>query len=438
MVGFSDPAVSRRAMLGLGLGIAAAGVAGCSRFGGGSTSADGSTTLNMIWWGDAERAKSTQAMLDVFKKKNSGISFKTEYQDSGPYKDKMATRFASGDVPDLCNQRRDSIREYADRGALLDLNQHLDALNTKDIPDSVRKIGQVGDKMYGIPAGLNAVGIVINKQLAGKYGVEIPDGDTWSWDDLWAFSRKITKASNKKVYGTDVDFATIQNLVVFVRQTGEELYNEDGSFGASEKTLTDWFSMSVSERKAGGLAPAGFLDASGSAAEQDGLTKKVLASQVIPTNNLKAETDSVGSELQLNRMPGETQGARRGMSIDTSMYWSIAQKSEHTDDALKVLDFIVNDVDGNKAVGPTRGAPMSSKVAEAVYADLGPEDKASVDYISGLSKETLPESRPDPVGGSAVQDACTSIATEVMFGRMKPADAAKQLISKANEALGKK
>ena len=438
MTGFTDSAVSRRAMLGLGLGVAAAGVAGCSRFGGGSTSADGSTTVNMIWWGDADRAKSTEAMLDVFKKKNSGITIKTEYQDSGPYKDKMATRFASGDVPDLCNQRRDSIREYADRSALLDLNQHLDVLNTKDIPDSVRKIGQVGDNMYGVPAGLNAVGFVINKELADKYGVEIPDGDSWSWDDLWTFSRKITKASNKKVYGTDVDFATIQNLVVYVRQTGEELYNEDGTFGASEKTLTDWFSMSVSERKTGGLSPAGFLDASGSSADQDGLTKKVLASQIIPTNNLAAEADSVGTELQLNRMPGETQGTRRGMSIDTSMYWSIAAKSEHVDDALKLLDFIVNDVDGNKAVGPTRGAPMSSTVADAIYPSLGAEDKASVDYIKGLSEETLPESRPDPVGGSAVQDACTSIATEVMYGRTKPADAAKQLIKKANEALGSK
>lgn len=427
--------MSRRTLLGLGLGATALMLAGCNRFGISTEPSAAASTLNMIWWGDAARAEATEAMLAVFTKEHDGLTIKTEYQDSGPYADKMATRFAAGDIPDLFNQRRDSLREYADRGALLDLNQHLDVLNLDDVPKTA-PLGVVGDALYGIPAGLNAVGFVINRNLTDQYGVEIPDGDTWSWDDLWAFSKAVTDASGGQVYGVDMAFDTVQNLVVFVRQTGEELYNEDGSFGASEKTLTDWFAMSVEQRAAGALAPAGHIETVGSSAEQSPLAAGLVAGQVIPTNNLKAYNDASGGALELLRMPGEVQGARRGMSIDTSMYWSIGQESPNQEMALELLDFIVNSVEGNEAVGATRGLPASTVVAEAIADSLTPEDQRSIAYITALAEEELPDSRPDPIGGQAVQDALTDIATEVTFGRITAQEAAKQVMAAASEALG--
>ncbi|MFC7619120.1 ABC transporter substrate-binding protein [Microlunatus sp. GCM10028923] len=431
-------ALSRRALLGLsaGAGVTAALAAtGCNRFGGGGSPAATASEINFVWWGDAARAKSTQAMLDLFSKENAGVTLRTEYQDSGPYADKLATRFAANDVPDVFAQRRDSLREYAGRGALLNLREHLDVLKVEDVPETIQKIGTVGDAMFGIPAGLNAVGFVINKTLAEKYGVSVPDGDSWSWDDYFAMAAAITKASGKKVYGGDIDFGTLQNVVVFVRQTGEELYNPDDTLGVSTATMTDWFSLSVEQRKTGALPPAGFIESLGGGAEQSPLALGTVASQVIPTNNMKANNQAAGGNLQLNRMPGEVQGKRRGMSIDTAMYWSIGTKSKNIDGGLKLLDFMINSVEGNKAVGPTRGVPASSAVAEAIADSLDPDDKTSVDYITGLSKEQLPESRPDPVGGSEIADLIANLATEVMFARVAPADAAKQFTDGAAKIL---
>src|SRR5690349_5606726 len=107
-------AVSRRDMIrmaglsGLGLSLAA-----CGRgFGGGDDDAKGDTVpLNMVWWGDATRAQKTQAALDIFQRKHSGVTVRTEFQDSAPYKDKLATRFAAGEPPDLLAMRTDSLRE---------------------------------------------------------------------------------------------------------------------------------------------------------------------------------------------------------------------------------------------------------------------------------------------------------------------------------------
>lgn len=431
---------TRRGILKLGLGTTAAvalTATGCSRFGGGGTTSGGGTgTINMIWWGDADRAASTEAMLDVYKLANEGVTIKTEYQDSGPYKDKMATRFAANDVPDLFNQRRDSLREYADRDALLNLAEHSDLLNLTDVPEDIAALGKVGDAIYGLPAGLNTVGFVVNEALAEKYGVEIPDGDQWSWDDYFAMTTAFTKASKGDVYGGDIDFGTLQSVVVFIRQTGEELYNEDGSLGVSEKTMTDWYTLSAEQRKTGGLPPAGFVEA-GMSSEESYLAKGKMASQVIPTNNFKITNESVKRTLVLSRMPGETDRDRRGMSIDTAMYWSIGTKSKNIDGGLKLLDFITNNVEANNAVGATRGVPASSVVAEETRASLHADDQISVDYLKGLMGEELPASRPDPIGGSEVASISATLATEVMFERVSPADAAKEFVKQAKAALAK-
>lgn len=439
-MGFPELTTSRRGLLGLGLGaVAAAGLTGCNRFGGGggAVGADGKSTINMIWWGDAKRAEATQAMLDVFLKDHSDVTIKTEYQDSGPYQDKMATRFAAGDVPDLCNQRRDGMREYIARDSLIDLNEHLDVLKLDDVPDSY-PLGKHNDQLFGIPAGLNASGFVISTDVTDKYEIEIPDGNSWSWDDLWSFSQEVTKAAKadgKELYGVDFPFAEVDALRVYLRQIGEQLYNPDDTFGASEEALTDWWAMSVEQRKKGGLPPAGFIETAGASSEESPIAAGLIAAEMIPTNNLKAYNESVEGELVLNRMPGEVQGVARGMEIGVSMYWSIGAKAPNVDGALELLNFIVNSPEGNLAVGPTRGLPVSTAVAEQIYDSLDKYDQQSMDYMTELAKEDLPETLPDPPGCTAVQDALETLDTEVMFGRMTPKEAAKQAVTKAEAAL---
>lgn len=431
--------ISRRTLLGAGIGVAAmAGLSACNRFGGGTASASTADEISMMWWGDAARAEATEAMLDVYRGSHSDVTIKTEYADSGPYQDRMATRFAAGDVPDIMNQRRDGLREYADRGALLDLNEHLDVLDLSAIPDSA-PLGRVGEALYGVPAGLNAVGFIIDETVTDRYGLTAPDTDAWSWDELWSFSKTISTAAaedGKEMYGVEVDFATVQNLVVFIRQAGEEMYTAEGLFGASEKTLAAWFQMSVDQRKSGALAPAGFIETSGNSAAESPIASGLVAAQVIPTNNLAVFSDVLGSVPLLGRFPGEVQGARRGMSVDTAMYWSIGAKAANADGALELLNFMLNDVDGNAAVGATRGLPVSTAVAESIAADLSEEDRISMQYLLDLGAEDLPESRPDPSGGSEIQDALTELAVEVAFERATPREAAQRIRATAEGAMG--
>ncbi|THV41643.1 extracellular solute-binding protein [Glycomyces buryatensis] len=389
----------------------------------------------MVWWGDAARAEVTQAALDIFTEE-TGIAVKTEYQDSGPYADKLATRFAAGDEPDLMAMRMDSLREYADRGALLDLNTSGDAVDLSGLSESAATLAEVGDAVYGVPAGLNAIGFIVNQDVTDQYSIEIPDGDTWSWDDLAAFAKAITDASGGEVYGTGFEAATLANLVVWTRQQGEDFFTEEGTLGITAGTVEAWFDMIAAMRAEGGFPPAGFFEQVGGGPEQSYIATGDLASQIIPTNNFLGYNQAAGGNLALLRMPGETTSTRRGQSVDCPHLWSIASGSENQAEALQLLDFLTNDLRASEATGTTRGVPANTQVAEDLAPSLEPDDQTATEYLAGLQAEDLPRSYTYPPGGSAIADSLAAIAVEVEFERQSSADGAAAFIAEAEGALG--
>ncbi|HEY0000541.1 MAG TPA: extracellular solute-binding protein, partial [Actinoplanes sp.] len=366
-------------------------LAACGKGFGGKSDSGGKIELNMVWWGDANRAADTQKTLDLFQAANPNIVVKTEFQDSDPYKDKLVTRFAGGTPPDLSAMRVDSITEYAGRGSLLDLTQFgADKLDLSGVGDAAKALGTVDQKVYGVPSGLNSVGFVINKEITDKYGVAIPNGDTWSWEEMQSFAKEVTAKSKKAVYGTFFDAFTISNFLVFITQRGEKLYGEDGKLALPQETTTAWFQMMNDMRASGAFPPAGFIDpTNGSAPDKSYVARKKLASQIIPTNNLANYNKASGGQLQLLAMPGESQAEQRGAPIGTPQIWSIAAKSKHPDETLALLNFIVNNADAAKATGTTRGVPASQKVAEAIAPSLSPDDKRASDFIAKLQTQKL-------------------------------------------------
>jgi multiple sugar transport system substrate-binding protein len=133
--------ISRRLVLGAAMVAAGLTISAC---GGGATSSGsgsgGNVELNFVFWGDANRAKMTEAALRIFEKKNPGITVKTEYQDSAPYADKLATRFAGGNPPDVLAMANRSLLEYAQRGTLADLKSFPE-LNLDKVPETTLSRG---------------------------------------------------------------------------------------------------------------------------------------------------------------------------------------------------------------------------------------------------------------------------------------------------------
>ncbi|WP_461164059.1 ABC transporter substrate-binding protein [Arthrobacter sp. R4-81] len=426
---------SRRTVLaaaGLTLGLALTGCAGS----GNPAGQNGTVELNFVFWGDANRAKVTEAALRVFEEKNPGITVKTEYQDSGPYADKLATRFAGGNPPDVLAMANRSLLEYAQRGALADLKT-LPELKLDAVPETVLSRGTVDGKLYGLATGVTTIGMVVNKTITDQAGVTIPDDKTWSWEDYAKFASEVTRKTGGKVYGAGYDVATETGPILLARQRGEDFYTKDNKLGVSEETIRDWFQYSVDLRKAGGYPPAGFFEQIGGSPAQSYLAKGTVASQIIPINNFKGYNDAVEGDLVLLRMPGETTAERRGYSADPTMLWSVAAKSKHPKEAAKLVDFLTNDTDGAAHTLTQRGVPINPDVAESITSKLSKDDKTFVDMMAAIQEDELPEAYVYPKGASVVADTLKQLTTEVEFGRISPADAAKTFLEKSNAATNK-
>jgi multiple sugar transport system substrate-binding protein len=428
--------ISRRLVLGAAVTAAGLALSGC---GGGSTPAaggGGNVELNFVYWGDSNRAKMTDAAIKIFEEKNPGITVKSEYQDSGPYADKLATRFAGGNPPDVLNMANRTLLEYAQRGTLADLKSFPE-IDLKNIPATIQSRGEVDGKLYGLATGVNLIGMVVNKTITDQVGVTIPDDKTWSWEDYAKFATEITQKTGGKIYGAGYDVATETGPILLARQRGEDFYTKDNKLGVSEETMRDWFQYSVDLRAAGGYPPAGFFEQIGGSPAQSYLAKGTVASQIIPINNYKGYNEAAGGNVVLLRMPGETTEKRRGYSADPSMLWSIAAKSKHPKEAAKLLNFLINDADGAAETLTQRGVPINPEVTEAIMPKLGEDDTKFVQMVADIQKDDLAPAYVYPKGASVVADTLKQLATEVEFGRVTPADAAKTFLEKSNAAINK-
>lgn len=68
--------------------------------GGGQAEGD-SSSLRFSWWGNTERAATTEQVIDLFLEKNPEVTISAEPGDISGYFDKLATSVAAGDAPDV-------------------------------------------------------------------------------------------------------------------------------------------------------------------------------------------------------------------------------------------------------------------------------------------------------------------------------------------------
>ncbi len=146
-------------------------------------------------WGDPSELQSQQAIVDVFKKANPDIDVKVTVSDWTTYWDKLQTGLAGGAAPDVFAMDGPLFPDYQARDVLLDLKPYIDKDGydlSKLVDLAVKDFTTADGGQYGLPRDLNSVVLYYNKAMFDEAGVAYPD-DTWTWEDLVAAGKKLTK-----------------------------------------------------------------------------------------------------------------------------------------------------------------------------------------------------------------------------------------------------
>ena len=418
--------LTRRSALKLFAGTAAVGVlAGCGT--GGGKNADGSVTLRFTWWGNDVRNKQTQQVVDAFQAAHPNIKIQAEPGVWSGYWDKLATQTAANDAPDIIQMDLAYIAEYGGRGALLDLSKQK-GLDLSSFDQNTLAAGQYNNKLYGISTGQNALAVFANVKVFQAAGVPIPDDTKWTWDDYLKTAQALAAGASKDGatnYGASLGL-TDQNLSIWLRQRGEQLYTADGQTGFTVDGVASYiaFQKKLLDSKAAPPASVAQEDI-GAAVEQTLAATNKTGMSFWWTNQLGALTKATGSDIKLLRVPSQNGTAKGdGLFYKPSMYWSASSRTKHPDEVATFIDYLVNSTDVAKVITTERGFSTSPKIQDAIKPLLTPTDKSALDYLTAIKPELGQAPAVPPVGTSKVADALGRRVTDVLFGRADAQSAA--------------
>ncbi|MET8765260.1 extracellular solute-binding protein [Lentzea sp. NPDC004782] len=384
-------------------------------------------TLRFSWWGADDRHKRTQQVIEMFQKKHPNITIKGEFKEWNGYWDSLATTMAANDAPDIMQMDELYIASYAERGALLDLNEAKKHLDTANFDQKALATGAIDGKQYGVPVGLGMYSIMANTDLLAKYNVPLPDDTKWSWDDLKKIGDQVSKASGGTVWGVQSPgINDTAGLSIRARQQGKALFDQNAKVVLPPEIATQYWTYISDLAKTGVAPPPSVTIEKGSAGLNMSATATNTAAFGLWWNTqLTALTAASGAKLKLLRLPGESQG-KPGAYYKPSMFWSVSSRSKHPAEAAAFVSFLANDEEAAKVLLTERGVPANLKIREAIAGQLKETDKAAKEYL-----DTVPVSDPPritPKGGSTLDAILKRHTEDVLFGRATPEAAAAAFI----------
>ncbi len=392
-------------------------------------------TLRFSWWGADDRHKRTQQVIDMFQKKHPNITIKGEFKEWNGYWDSLATTMAANDAPDIMQMDEQYIASYAERGALLDLNEAQKHIDTANFDQKALATGSIGDKRYGLPVGLAMYSMMVNTDLLAKHNIPLPDDTKWSWDDLRKISEQVSKAGGGSVFGLQSPgINDTAGLSIRARQQGKAMFDESGKVVLPPEIATEYWQYILDLAKTGTTAAPSVTVEKASAGLNQSLTATNAAAFGLWWNTqLTALTAASGAKLKLLRLPGETTGKAPGAYYKPSMFWSVSSRSKHPAEAAAFVSFLANDEEAAKILLTERGVPANEKIRAAIAGQLKETDKAAKEYL-----DTVPVSDPPRItpNGASTTDAILKRYTEdVLFERTTPAAAAAAFIKEVQSEV---
>ncbi|MBE3001260.1 sugar ABC transporter substrate-binding protein [Nocardiopsis sp. HNM0947] len=98
--------------------------------------------------------------------------------------DKLITQFNGGAAPDIIHYEAAELVPFARDGYLADLSEHMSEDARADIPDGVQDAVTVDGEVIAYPTELQSYVVFANRGMLEDAGVEVPDGDTMTWQEL--------------------------------------------------------------------------------------------------------------------------------------------------------------------------------------------------------------------------------------------------------------
>ena len=382
-------------------------------------------TLEMSWWGDENRAALFDEVISLFEAKHTNITVtRTPVGSPDDLFNRLVTDFGAGGstAPDVFALGGAKPQEYGSAGALLDLAEVADIVQSAKYPDYSLANGPVNGTLYGLPTGGNATAMFVNTDILEKAGVALPQGD-WTWDQFKDVANAVGSAGLKNDQGQPIWGVDLRVQDIIGTYTGQEtefgMYDWDGNVAVAPEVLAQWYQLELDLMNGGGLPDADVLAAGWALTPDQQPFTLGQAAISFGYSNLAGAYSAAGN-IVLLKPPTNT--AKTGVALLPSAFWSINAATKHPKEAALLVNWFLNEPEAAALIKDSRGVQFNQAIAEQVAAVLEGPNKAAADYVASVleSGEVAP---PQPNGGARMNEYSQTAENRVLRGEQTPAEA---------------
>jgi multiple sugar transport system substrate-binding protein len=416
--------------------LAAAG-ASVAALGGMISPAEAEARLRLIWWGNPDRDKRTNEVVDLYMKANPGVTVDPETYSWNDYWPKLATQAAGQNLPDVIQMDYRYIFEYARRGQLADLTPLVGKeIDLSDFDANQLESGKVDDKLYGISMGANSMTHVFKPAMLKQLGLELPDATKWTIDDYVAMGKEVKDKLPEGVYFSENMAYREPRLETWVRQRGKALYTAEGKLGYDLEDLTDYFAFWF-QMQEDGLTPPADLQAQAVANGKMEETMFVTGHAVfdfIHSNQLVAVQKLVPDEVDITMIPNQKDG-KPGQYLKPSMLISMAASAADPAAAAKLMGFFITDESAADILLIERGVTGDASIRQRITEKLSDTEKKIISYLDVVGTHVGELPPPPPKNAGELDRALAPAWESVAFKKVDLKQAAKDYYDNAKTVL---
>ena len=389
---------------------------------------DGSPVrISMIWWGNDVRNSRTQRVLELYHKQNENVIIEGKSYPSTDYWKKMEFHAAGKTMPDLVQMEYSKLNSYVEKGILLDLTPYIESgeLDVGNIPEEVLNTGKSEGGIYGIPAGLNAYCLFYNKTVTDECGIVIRDNMTF--DEFVEVAKEITEKTGYRANLCPIDGYTFINQ--WSRAEGIAVTGADVPVESAEEYIP-FFQILEQGIKDGWHIRPDYGDMT--AVETDPLVygsipRTMAWCTVHGGSNLLSAFQAAapnGVEIGITTIP--TDSPEKSNYVNPAMFFSVSADTEYPEEAVAVLDYLINSEEANNILLGERGVPVSTAVAERIADKLPRAERASMDFLNQVIIPcSSPIDLPAPEGAIELASTLEEILEAVSTGDCTAEEAAE-------------
>jgi multiple sugar transport system substrate-binding protein len=382
---------------------------------------EAAVTLTLAWWGSQARHDATLKAIEQYKELHPNVTFQTQFSGWDGYFDKLAVQFSAKNAPDIIQMDAAFLNDYAGRSLLADLKD----VNVDNIEAATLDGGKVGGVQYAMPLGVAALGMVYDKAVVEKLGLNAPDFG-WTWDDYFAFGEAAKAKLGDDKYVFVDQSADLVDYTAYQYSMGKGyVFNDQNEFNVDKDTWIGFMNKMTELRKKGILTPA---DITATDKELDpqldnvingtAVARHLFSNQVGSIEALKPDTFGYAS------MPFGTEG---GGWLKPGMFWSVNAQSKQQAEAIKFVDWFVNNEEAGQTLGLTRGTPVNTKVIEALTPTFSEADKTSIEFLNKVTPDAQ-KFINDPQGWGNFKSDYKTVVEKIQFDQITPEEGYAELL----------